>query len=240
MEIPNIQQLLAQSGSSSQSSSSSSSSSSTDDAIAGLNDTYNNFLLLLTKQLQNQDPLNPMDTAQFTQQLVGFSQVEQQIASNKSLEKLISLQSSTNAFGAVSFLGNEVAVDSDHVSLKDGKAKFQYEIDHTASQALLTVYDSRGQVVLIQTANKDIGTYNVDWNGQDAFGNQLPDGDYRVAVSYADDQGQTYSAKITSFGVVDSTEIADGEVKLFVGSVGFPIDKIVKVTKPASSDSSAS
>jgi len=235
MEIPNIQQLLGQSSSSQ---SNASSTSRTDDAIAGLNDTYNNFLLLLTKQLQNQDPLNPMDTAQFTQQLVGFSQVEQQIASNKSLEKLIGLQSSTNAFGAVSFLGNEVAVDSDHLSLKGGKTKFQYEIDQAASKAMMTVIDSTGKVVLVQEANRGVGTYNVDWNGKDAFGNQLPDGEYRVAVAYADDQGKTYQAKITSYGIVDSTEIADGEVKLFVGSVGFPLDKILKVTKPASNDTS--
>ena len=231
MNIPDVGQLLSQSNASQ---SSSSSSSKSDDAIASLNDTYNNFLLLLTKQLQNQDPLNPMDTAQFTQQLVGFSQVEQQIQSNKSLEKLINLQSATNTFGAVSFLGNEVAVDSDHIALKDGKAKFQYAIDRTAGRAVMTVVDSRGQTVLVQEANRDIGTYNVDWNGKDAFGNQLPDGEYRVAVHYLDDQGQTYSAKITSFGVVDSTELADGEVKLFIGSVGFPIDQVLKVTKPAS------
>jgi len=230
----NVSDLLA----SSASKSNASTTSKTDAAIDSLNDTYNNFLLLLTKQLQNQDPLNPMDTAQFTQQLVGFSQVEQQIASNKSLERLINLQSSTNAFNAVSFLGNEVAVDSDHVSLKDGKAKFQYEIEHSAGQAVLSVYDSRGQVVLVQEANKGVGTYNVDWNGKDAFGNQLPDGEYRVAVSYADQSGKTYSSKITSFGVVDSTEIADGEVKLFVGPVGFSVDKVLKVTKPAATDSS--
>jgi flagellar basal-body rod modification protein FlgD len=236
VEIPNIQQLLSQQSAAAQSSSSS--SSATDDAIAGLNDTYNNFLLLLTKQLQNQDPLNPMDTAQFTQQLVGFSQVEQQIASNKALEKLVGLQSATNAYGAVSFLGNEVAVDTDHVGLQGGKAKFQYEIDHTASKAVLTVVDSTGQTVLVQEANRGIGSYNVDWNGKDAFGNQLPDGDYRVAVSYADDQGQTYSAKITSFGTVDSTEIADGEVKLFMGRVGFPVDKVLKITKPSSNSES--
>jgi flagellar basal-body rod modification protein FlgD len=230
----NVSDLLA----SNASQSNASTTSKTDAAIDSLNDTYNNFLLLLTKQLQNQDPLNPMDTAQFTQQLVGFSQVEQQIASNKSLERLISLQSSTNAFNAVSFLGNEVAVDSDHVSLKDGKAKFQYEIEHSAGQAVLSVYDSRGQVVLVQEANKGVGKYNVDWNGKDAFGNQLPDGEYRVAVSYADQSGKTYSSKITSFGVVDSTEITDGEVKLFVGPVGFSIDKVLKVTKPAATDSS--
>ena len=232
MDIPNIQNLLGQQPSASQASQSSS-SSSTDDAIAGLDDTYDNFLLLLTKQLQNQDPLNPMDTAQFTQQLVGFSQVEQQIASNKSLEKLISLQSATNAFGAVSFIGNEIAVDSDHVSLQGGKAKFQYEIDHTATKAVLTVVDASGKTVLVQEANRGIGTYNVDWNGKDAFGNQLPDGEYRVAISYADEQGEVYSAKITSFGVVDSTEIADGEVKVFVGSVGYGIDDIQKITKPS-------
>jgi len=230
----NIQDLLA----SSATQSNASTTSKTDAAIDSLNETYNNFLLLLTKQLQNQDPLNPMDTAQFTQQLVGFSQVEQQIASNKSLERLISLQSSTNAFNAVSFLGNEVAVDSDRVSLKDGTAKFQYEIEHSAGQAVLSVYDSRGQIVLVQEANKGVGSYNVDWNGKDAFGNQLPDGEYRVAVSYADESGKTYSSKITSFGVVDSTEIADGEVKLFVGPVGFSIDKVLKVTKPAATDSS--
>ena len=232
----NIQDLLASSAT--QSNASTSTPSKTDAAIDNLNDTYNNFLLLLTKQLQNQDPLNPMDTAQFTQQLVGFSQVEQQIASNKSLERLISLQSSTNAFNAVSFLGNEVAVASDRVSLKDGKAKFQYEIEHSAGQAVLSVYDSRGQIVLVQEANKGVGSYNVDWNGKDAFGNQLPDGEYRVAVSYADQSGKTYASKITSFGVVDSTEITDGEVKLFVGPVGFSIDKVLKVTKPATTDSS--
>ncbi|HJT11888.1 MAG TPA: flagellar hook assembly protein FlgD [Dongiaceae bacterium] len=237
MNIPGIQDLLAQS-SASQQSASSSTASKTGAAIDSLNDTYNNFLLLLTKQLQNQDPLNPMDTAQFTQQLVGFSQVEQQIASNKSLERLISLQSSTNAFNAVSFLGNEVAVDSDQISLKDGKAKFQYEIEHSAGQAVLSVYDSRGQIVLVQEANKGVGSYNVDWNGKDAFGNQLPDGQYRVAVSYNDQSGKTYSSKITSFGVVDSTEITDGEVKLFVGPVGFPIDKVLKVTKPTPAESS--
>jgi flagellar basal-body rod modification protein FlgD len=235
MNIPGIQDLLTPP---SASQSSSSAGSKTDDAIEGLNDTYNNFLLLLTKQLQNQDPLNPMDTAQFTQQLIGFSQVEQQIASNKSLEKLIGLQSATNAFGAVSFLGNEVQVDSNQISLKGGKATFQYEIDKTASRAMMTVVDSRGQVVLVQEANKGIGTYKVDWNGKDAFGNQLPDGEYRVAVSYGDEQGEVYSAKITSFGVVDSTEIRDGEVKLFVGSVGFPIDKVLKVTKPTLTESS--
>ena len=232
MEVPSIQQILAASKANAQNS-----SSSTVDPTKDLEDKYNNFLLLLTKQLQNQDPLSPMDTAQFTEQLVSFSSVEQMIQSNKRLEQLISLQSATNAFGAVNFLGNRVAIDSDRVSLKDGKASFQYEIDRKAAQAVLRVTDASGKTVLVQEANREAGTYNVDWNGKDAFGNQLPDGQYQVSVSYADEMGEIYSAKMTSFGVVDSTEITDGQVKLFIGSVGFPIDKIIKVTKNAGADS---
>ena len=235
MEVPNIQQLLAASQSSAQNSSSSG-TSGTDDT-ADLNDKYNNFLLLLTKQLQNQDPLSPMDTSEFTQQLVSFSSVEQMIQSNQRLEKLINLQSSTNAFGAVSFLGNKVAVDSDRVSLKGGKTSFQYDIDRNATRAVLRVADAKGNTVLVEEANREAGSYKVDWNGKDAFGNQLPDGEYQVSVSYADETGKIYSSKITSFGVVDSTEIKDGEVKLFIGSVGFPIDKVIKVAKDTSTTS---
>jgi flagellar basal-body rod modification protein FlgD len=129
-----------------------------------------------------------------------------------------------------------VAVESNDIVLEDGKAKFEYQIDRTASKAVMTVMNEQGQVVLVQEANKGVGTYTVDWNGKDAFGNKLPDGAYRVAVAYGDQEGRTYSAKITSYGVVDSTEIKDGQVKLYVGSVSFPIDKVVKITKPSTSD----
>ncbi len=230
MEVPNIQQLLAATATTKNA------SSTEPDPTEALDKTYDNFLLLLTKQLQNQDPLSPMDTAQFTEQLVSFSSVEQMIQSNKRLEQLINLQSATNAFGAVSFLGNRVAIDSDRVALKDGKASFQYEIDRNATRAVLRVADAQGNTVLVQEANREVGTYNVDWNGKDAFGNQLPDGEYQVSVSYSDEAGEIYSSKMTTFGVVDSTEITDGEVKLFIGSVGFPIDKIIKVTKNSNTE----
>ena len=231
MEIPNIQQIMAQS-----SANNASSASTTDDAIEGLNDTYNNFLLLLTKQLQNQDPLNPMDTAQFTQQLVGFSQVEQQIASNKSLEKLIGLQSATNAFGAVAFIGNEVAVDSDQVSLKGGKAKFQYTIDKTASKAVMTVIDARGQVVLVQEANKGIGTYKVDWNGKDAFGNQLPDGStgWRSPMPTTRARPIRRTSPATASWIRPKSPMARSNCSS-ARSVSRSI-KILKVTKPAATD----
>ncbi len=206
--------------------------STADDAANKLNSQYNDFLKLLTKQLQNQDPLSPMDTAQFTQQLVGFASVEQMIQQNKRLDQLVGLQSSTNTYAAASFLGNTVAVDSDQVALKDGKATFQYAIEHQATKAQLRITDANGQVVLVQQANEGVGTYKVDWEGQNLFGNKLPDGKYTVSVAYEDANGKTYSAPITSFGKVDSADIKGGQVSLNVGDVTYPIDKIIKIVNP--------
>lgn len=200
---------------------------------ASLSSNYNNFLLLLTKQLQNQDPLSPMDTAQFTQQLVSFASVEQQIKSNSNLDKLIALQTATNTYGAVGFIGNVVAVDSDKIALQGKQAFFDYAIDHNASKATLKILDSSGQVVMIKEADKTVGTHKAVWDGTDFFGNQLPDGQYSVAVSYEDTAGKSYSSKITSYGLVDSAGISDGEVLLHVGDVSFPLDKVLKITKPS-------
>ncbi|HVI87734.1 MAG TPA: flagellar hook assembly protein FlgD, partial [Dongiaceae bacterium] len=212
---------------------SSGSSSSTTDDIKGLNDTYNQFLLLLTKQLQNQDPLNPMDTAQFTNQLVQFSSVEQQINQNKRLDQLINLQSSTNTYAAANFLGREVAVNSDQLALKDGKATFQYTIENQGTKALLRIADAKGNLVAIQEANSGVGTYQVNWNGTDASGNQLPDGQYQVSVEYEDANAKSYSAPITVYGVVDSADVKDGQVSINVGSVNYPIDQIEKIVQPS-------
>src|ERR1700754_3601844 len=100
-----------------------------DEALASLSGDYTNFLTLLTAQLKNQDPLSPMDATQFTQQLVQFSAVEQQINGNKKLDQLIGLQSTANAYGAVGFVGTTIAANSDDVPLQDGQAKFDYTID---------------------------------------------------------------------------------------------------------------
>ncbi len=207
--------------------------STTDADSASLSSNYDNFLLLLTKQLQNQDPLSPMDTAQFTQQLVSFASVEQQIKSNKNLDKLVSLQNATNAYGAVGFIGNTVAVDSDKVALQDKKAYFDYAVDQKTSKAILKIMDASGQVVMLKEADGSVGTHKAMWDGTDFFGNQLPDGQYSVAVSYEDTSGKSHTAKITSYGQVDSAEISDGNVLLHVGDVAFPMEKILRISKPA-------
>ncbi|HVJ41307.1 MAG TPA: flagellar hook assembly protein FlgD [Dongiaceae bacterium] len=216
----------------------SSSQSGTASDVSNLNDQYNQFLLLLTKQLQNQDPLNPMDTAQFTNQLVQFSSVEQMINQNKRLDQLINLQSSTNTYAAANFLGHTVAVNSDQLALKDGKASFQYTIENQGAKALLRIADAKGNLVAIQEANSGVGTYQVNWNGKDATGNQLPDGQYQVSVQYEDAAGKDYSAPITVYGVVDSADVKDGEVSVNIGAVNYPMSQILKIVQTETPSSS--
>lgn len=202
-------------------------------ALGDLSETYDNFLLLLTKQLQNQDPLSPMDTAQFTEQLVSFASVEQMIQQNSKLDQLVALQSSTNAYAAANFLGTDVAVASDKIMLEDGEVRFDYTLETNAGKAVLNIYNSNNQLVMLMDANKTLGTHKAMWDGTDYFGNQLPDGAYRVAVTYEDTLGKSYTADITSYGTVDGAEIVDGQVLLNIGDLRIPLEDVTRIIKAA-------
>jgi flagellar basal-body rod modification protein FlgD len=215
-----------------------SSSDSTNDALADLSGDYTNFLTLLTTQLQNQDPLSPMDTNQFTQQLVEFSSVEQQINGNKKLDSLISLQSTANAYGAVGFVGTTISANSDQLPLQGGAAKFDYNIEHATTGATLKIMDSSGNVIMLKQVDGTVGTHPVAWDGTDFFGNQLPDGQYSVAVSYQDANGTSYDSPITTYGMVDSAEIDNGTVSLKMGDVTIPLSDVLSVTRPAAASTS--
>ena len=91
-----------------------------------LSDNYDTFLVLLTAQLQNQDPLAPMDSTQFTQQLVQFSQVEQQIRTNEQLEGLVGQYQAASAGAALSYLGKDAIIQANETYLAGGAANWAY------------------------------------------------------------------------------------------------------------------
>lgn len=207
----------------------SSSNANASNASKDLDTKYNNFLLLLTKQLQNQDPLSPLDTNQFTQQLVAFSNVEQAIQTNQRLEQLIALQSNNNAYGAVNFLGRQIAYEDNQIALQKGQAQFAYSVDHVAAKAVLTITDATGRLVASRVADSGIGSHRLAWDGKDDTGTTLPDGTYRVAVTVFDAKGQSSQASVTGIGKVDGTSLENGEVKLFIGNLTVPLAKVTQV-----------
>src|SRR5215813_14850696 len=129
--------------------------------IAG---NFNAFLQLLTTQLQNQNPLDPLDTNQFTQQLVQFASVEQQINMNTQLQTLVSLQQTAQNSQALGFVGKTVTVNGTTAPLTNGQAQWTFNPPSPAT-ATFTVTDSTGQTVLTKTGTVQPGPQSFNWNG---------------------------------------------------------------------------
>src|SRR5215831_6422021 len=141
--------------------------SAAQDAQKSLSANFDTFLTLLTTQLKNQDPLSPMDSNQFTQQLVQFSQVEQQIHSNQNLESLISLTKANSATTAVSYLGKSLTLTDGTAPLMNGEAKWAYSLDNDASTTKLVVTDATGKIVYAGTGETTSGMHAFTWDGKD-------------------------------------------------------------------------
>ena len=198
-----------------------------------LAETFDNFLLLLTTQLQNQDPLSPMDTNEFTQQLVAFTEVEQSIKTNDRLEQLIDLQLGNQLTSAASYIGRSVEAESEFLSLDGGQATLTYGLNATAARTTIQIQDESGQVVRTIGGETDPGLHRLDWDGTDDGGNQLPDGVYRAVVGAVDGNDAPVSVAQGTVGRVTGVEIADGQVVLSLSGLKIPIDKVVSVTEAA-------
>lgn len=198
---------------------------SSNNAMNQLSGNFDTFLKLLTTQLQQQDPLSPMDTSQFTQQLVEYSQVEQQIDTNGNLQTLISQGTSQSAAYATSYLGKTVTVSGGEGSLSGGKAEWTYNLGTTATSTTLKVTDANGKVVYTGAGQTTAGNNVFDWNGQDNSGNQLPDGTYTLAVN-AEAGGQTVTTSVSATGTVSEVNMSSGTPQLLIGAMEVPLTSI--------------
>lgn len=198
-------------------------------AQAKLNGDLNQFLNLLVTQLQNQDPLDPMDATEFTSQLVQFASVEQQIYANANLEQLVSLQNSNQNVAMVNYLGTTIEAFGNMVNLSDGSAEFSYTLATNANDATISIRDTDGKVVYTESAETESGIHYFTWDGKDANGIQKADGPYTVTVSALDAQGKLISVSQTVIGRVTGASTVEGAPYLFMGDVGVTIDDVVTV-----------
>jgi flagellar basal-body rod modification protein FlgD len=207
-------------------SSSSAASGSSTAAAATFGKNFDTFLKLLTTQLQNQDPLSPMDTTQFTQQLVQFSSVEQAIRQNQNLETLISMQKSTQAGNAVSYIGKEVDLNGSVVGLVDGVGVITYELPETASRTIINIYDKDGALVRRLEGDNNAGRNAVEWNGTSDTGAQVADGDYKVEVVAQNAAAQNITVSTVVTGVVTDVRFINGNTMLTVDGVTLPLSQL--------------
>jgi flagellar basal-body rod modification protein FlgD len=195
-----------------------------------LADNFQSFLQLLTTQLQHQSPLDPLDTNQFTQQLVQFAQVEQQLKSNTELETLVSLQQTAQQTQALGYVGTTVVVDGKTTDLKNGIATWSFNVPKPAS-ATITVTNAAGQTVYSGNYTMQAGQQNFTWDGRSANGTQWPDGTYTISVTAQDTSGQSVAVATEVEGVVDSVDLSQNPPLLSVGGQTFTLNKIKRVTR---------
>jgi flagellar basal-body rod modification protein FlgD len=199
-----------------------------------LTNNFQTFLTLLTTQLKNQNPLDPLDTNQFTQQLVQFAQVEQQIKQNSQLETLISIEKSTQATTALAYVGATVAIDGQTAALKNGSATWAFNVPKPVTSQV-TIRSATGQTVYTGSFSMNAGTQSFQWDGRDAQGVKWPDGNYTISVTGKDTSGQTVAIPTEVEGVVDSVDLTKTPPELKVGGQAFTLDKIKRVVRPQTS-----
>lgn len=200
---------------------------------ANLNEANSTFLTLLTTQLKNQDPTSPLDTNQFTAQLVQMTGVQQQLLSNQLLQQLVSQSGAgQGAASAIGLIGKSVTAASGAATLSGGKVGWGYSLDGAAASASLTVSDSAGRTVWSGAApDLSKGAHAFNWDGKTSAGAQLPDGGtYTLQVAAQDATGETVAASPRITGVASGVQTIAGQTVVQVGSSQVPLSSITGVS----------
>lgn len=192
---------------------------------------FDDFLKMLTVQLKNQDPSEPMDTTEFTSQLVQFATVEQQLATNTNLETIIAQNSGAGVQGSVSYLGSSVQAKGNAGFLNGGVAPFVYSLPSAADKVKVALYDADGTLVFSGDGPGASGENLVTWDGKNSLtGQQMEDGDYYLSVSATGYDGKAIDVTTYTTGHVSAVSTDEkGVVNLTVGSLQIPVTDVMGV-----------
>ena len=206
-------------------------SQKTIESAVGLANNFNDFLTLLTTQLQNQDPLKPLDATQFTTQLVQFASVEQAISQNARLDEILKIQGGNQAVGAVAFLDSIVEAFGDTTMLSGGTAEFAYRLPSDAKTVNVTIKNADGDVVRTLTGDLTAGTHKIVWDGNNDQGVAQPDGKYTISVTASGANDESLNVVTSIFGTVSGITVKDGALVLDLGGHTVKIGDVVSVKR---------
>jgi flagellar basal-body rod modification protein FlgD len=211
---------------SSSSSSSSSASTANDLATQQIAGNFQSFLQLLTTQLQNQNPLDPLDTNQFTQQLVEFAGVQQQLNTNSSLATLVSLQQSAQSTQALTFVGKTATVSGSTTTMTNSQASWNLDIPSNCTMTV-TISNGSGQTVFTGNYSATAGNGQpFTWNGKGNDGTQWPDGQYKLTATAQDSSGNNVAVSTDVEGVVSSVDLTQTPPMLTINGQTYTINQI--------------
>jgi flagellar basal-body rod modification protein FlgD len=209
-----------------------STSSAVNNGLAQVADNYQTFLSLLTTQLQNQDPLSPLDTNQFTQQLTQMTGVEQQLLSNQLLQQLVNQNQGGGISSAVGLIGTSVTANGSTATLQNGSATWQFSTASAPSSMTASVSDSSGNVIWTGALAPDgSGTQDFTWDGQNQAGVQQTNGGaYTLTINAADSSGASIPVSTNVQGTATAVQQVNGETMVTVNGVQVPLSSVTSVT----------
>ena len=199
-------------------------------AIKALSGNLQDFLGLLMTQLKNQDPTSPLDTNQFTSQLVEFASVEQQINQNSSLTKLIELTQGNAVLQSAEMVGKQVEVASDWLALQDGLGALSFSTA-AAQPVRVSVLNEAGVAVHEADLASKPGANTWAWDGRDGAGRQLPDGAYRVAVTTEGVDGPAQALPFSVLATATGVQRNDGGMQLQLGALSVNMSAVRSVAR---------
>jgi flagellar basal-body rod modification protein FlgD len=207
------------------------SSTSASSSALSLASNFNTFLNLLTTQLQNQDPLDPLDTNQFTQQLVEFASVEQQVNMNSNLQTLITMQQTSQSLQALQLVGANVTINSNTAALSNATgspATWGFSSPSPATGAV-TITSSTGQVAYTGTVSLTSGNQSFTWSGKGNNGVTWPDGNYTLSIAATGANGQAVTVSTQVQGSVTAVNVNQNPPQVTVGGQSYPISSIQSI-----------
>jgi flagellar basal-body rod modification protein FlgD len=213
----------------------STSTSSLGTTRATMAENFDTFLQLLTTQLKNQNPLDPLDTNAFTQQLVQFSGVEQQLKTNEFLEAMVLSTQTANSAQAVSYVGKVVTASGSKTEMVDSAAVWHFAIEE-AADITATVRDADGNVVFTKSGSVNQGESVFTWDGKGTDGRQRADGSYSVTIEARNKQGKLVPVATEMTGEVTGVDFSGSEPVLIVGNARVNLSAVLSVRAKTAED----
>jgi flagellar basal-body rod modification protein FlgD len=196
------------------------SSSSASTSLTGrkaLADNFETFLNIMMTQLKNQNPMNPTDTNQFTQQLVQYAGIEQQLKSNDYLKTMVNASQTAANAQVASYVGKTITAAGDKAQLTKGNATWYFSVDQDA-KIEVAIKDDRGSVVATKSGSVKKGDNLFNWNGIASDDSLRPDGNYTIAITARNSDGTTVPVSTTLTGDVSGVDMTGSEPVLLIGS----------------------
>ncbi|MCS6924365.1 MAG: flagellar hook assembly protein FlgD [Candidatus Binatia bacterium] len=193
--------------------------------------TQDAFLHLLIVQLQNQDPLNPLDNQEFIAQLATFNSLDQLIGINAKLDTLRTEQLRLGQLEATALIGKEIRAQGNQLDLGRGEeVELRYRLAADVARVVINITDSEGTLVrTLELGAQTSGEQRVVWDGKDNMGNPLDSGMYTFEVNAFDINGGSVAGTTFLQGVVTGVDMTGSEPILTIGDLQVPVSAVMGV-----------